>query len=71
MRRDGDSDIKAVNSKSELADDENIARLYRIESILRNALPTDDDAAANAISLAHAEVEGLLESLGIPEWWVA
>ena len=42
--------------------------LTRIESILRNGLPTDDEAEASTIAHAHSEVELLLESLGSDGW---
>ena len=45
-----------------------LIRLKRIESILRNALPTDDKAEANTITHAHSEVENALEDID-PERW--
>ncbi len=42
--------------------------LTRIESILRNGLPTDDEVEASTIAHAHSEVELLLESLGSDGW---
>ncbi len=45
-----------------------VNRLTRIESILRNGLPTDDEAEASTIAHAHSEVELLLESLGSDGW---
>ena len=41
--------------------------LKRIESILRNGLPTSDKGAAETIGHAHSEVELLLESID-PDW---
>ena len=43
--------------------------LKRIESILRNGLPTDDKAEASTIAHAHAEIELLLESID-EDWWM-
>ncbi len=45
--------------------------LRRIESILRNGLPTDDKAEASTITHAHSEVEKALEALEDigPERW--
>ena len=37
--------------------------LKRIESILRNGLPTSDKGAADTIGHAHSEIELLLESI--------
>ncbi len=42
--------------------------LTRIESILRNGLPTDDEAEASAIAHAHSELELLLESISHDGW---
>jgi len=42
--------------------------LRRIESILRNGLPTDDKAEASTITHAHSEVEKALEDIS-PDWW--
>ena len=43
--------------------------LRRIESILRNGLPTDDKAEANTITQAHFEVEKALDDM-FPDWWM-
>ena len=43
--------------------------LRRIESILRNGLPTNDKAEASTITHAHSEVEKALEDIS-PDWWV-
>ncbi len=42
--------------------------LRRIESILRNGLPSDDKAEASTITHAHSEVEKALEDIS-PDWW--
>ena len=42
--------------------------LKRIESILRNGLPIDDEAEASTIAHAHSEVELLLESISADGW---
>ena len=44
--------------------------LRRIESILRNGLPTDDKAEASTITHAHSEVEKALEDIS-PDWWMS
>ncbi len=41
----------------------------RIESILRNGLPTDDKIEASTITQAHSEIEKLLESSD-ENWWM-
>ena len=48
-----------------------LTRLKRIESILRNGLPTNDKAETSTITHAHAEVEKALEALEDigPERW--
>ncbi len=43
-------------------------RLKRIESILRNGLPAEDEAEASTITHAHAEVEKALESINENRW---
>ena len=43
--------------------------LKRIESILRNGLPTSDKGAAKTIGHAHSEIELLLESID-PDWCI-
>jgi len=43
--------------------------LRRIESILRNGLPTNDKAEASTITHAHSEVEKALEDIS-PDWWM-
>ncbi len=43
--------------------------LRRIESILRNGLPTDDKVEASTIAHAHSEVEKALEDIS-PGWWM-
>ena len=45
-----------------------LTRLKRIESILRNGLPTDDKAEASTITHAHSEAEKALEDI-FPGWW--
>ena len=42
--------------------------LRRIESILRNGLPTGNKAEASTIAHAHSEVEKALEDI-FPDWW--
>ncbi len=49
--------------------DDLVSWLKRIESILRNGLPTDDKAEASTITHAHSEIELLLESIN-PDWWM-
>ena len=46
-----------------------LVRLKRIESILRNGLPTDDKAEASTITHAHSEFQSSLESIN-PDWWI-
>ncbi len=46
-----------------------LTRLRRIETILRNSLPTDDKDEANTITHAHTEVERALEDID-SNWWV-
>lgn len=41
----------------------------RIESILRNGLPTEDKAKADTITHARSEIELLLESSD-EDWWM-
>ena len=41
----------------------------RIESILRNGLPTEDKTKADTITHAHSEIESLLESID-EDWWM-
>ncbi len=41
----------------------------RIESTLRNGLPTDDNAEASTFTHAHSEIESLLESID-EGWWM-
>ncbi len=48
---------------------EHLSRLKRIERVLRNGLPTDDEAEASTIAHAHSEVELLLESID-EDWWM-
>ncbi len=43
-------------------------RLKRIEAILRNGLPHNDNDIAGTISHAHSEVESLLESIDEDRW---
>ena len=43
--------------------------LRRIESILRNGLPTNDKAEASTIAHAHSEVEKALEDIS-HDWWM-
>lgn len=43
--------------------------LRRIESILRNGLPTNDKAESSTITHAHSEVERALEDIS-PDWWM-
>ena len=43
--------------------------LKRIESILRNGLPTDDKSEVITIAHAHSEIELLLESVD-ENWWM-
>ena len=42
--------------------------LKQMEAVARNALPTDDEAAANAIAHLHSLVEKIIET-SLPEWW--
>ena len=44
-------------------------RLKRIESILRNGLPHEDQDVAGTIARAHSEIELLLESID-QDWWM-
>jgi hypothetical protein len=46
-----------------------IDRLKRIESILRNGLPNDDEAESSVIAHAHSEVELLLDAIDA-DWWL-
>ena len=55
---------KTLNSFDDLTE-----HLKRIETILRNGLPTDDKAEANTITHAHSEIESLLEAIN-PDWWM-
>jgi len=41
----------------------------RIESILRNGLPTGDNTDASRNTHAHSEIESLLESID-EDWWM-
>jgi len=44
-------------------------RLKRIEAILRNGLPHNDNDIAETIAHAHSETELLLESIH-EDWWM-
>ena len=46
-----------------------LKRLKRIESILRNGLPTEDKSEVSTIAHAHSEIELLLESID-EDWWM-
>ena len=46
-----------------------IDRLKRIESILRNGLPNDDEAEATVIAHAHSKIEKLLDDVDA-DWWL-
>lgn len=52
-----------------MTSDDIIDRLKRIESILRNGLPNDDEAETNVIAHAHSEVELLLDAVDA-DWWL-
>ena len=56
-------------TKTLISFDDLLEYLKRIESILRNGLPTDDKAEASTITRAHSEIEPLLESIK-PDWWM-
>ena len=51
-----------------ISSDDLLVQLKRIESILRNGLPTDDKSEVSTISHAHSEVESLLESIDEDRW---
>ena len=61
--------LPRLDSVSESSPDNIFSRLKRIESILRNGLPTEDKAEASAIAHAHSEIELLLESID-EDWWM-
>ena len=46
-----------------------VRRLNRIETILRNGLPTSDKGNSAIIAHAHSEIESLLESID-EDWWM-
>ncbi len=61
--------VRRSESESDVDANSSLSRLKRIERILRNGLPTDDEAEASTIAHAHSEVELLLESID-EDWWL-
>ena len=61
--------VSRSESENDIDSNVPLSRLKRIESILRNGLPTDDEAEASTIAHAHAEIELLLESID-EDWWI-
>jgi len=61
--------VRRSGSESDIEPNISLSRLKRIERILRNGLPTDDEAEASTIAHAHSEIELLLESID-EDWWM-
>ena len=61
--------VRRSESESDIDPNSSLSRLKRIERILRNGLPTDDEAEVSTIAHAHSEIELLLESID-EDWWL-
>ena len=61
--------VRRSESESDIDPNSSLSRLKRIERILRNGLPTDDEAEVSTIAHAHSEIELLLESID-EDWWM-